>query len=111
MACRNCNECNRTMDCSGDGICEICESNPQAKETTRKEPHQSIPSTPYGFLVPTVDHQIYTILRRLHNSSGRDTECRWQYNEPQQIYSCDHVSIPSREVADLYWNQFGGNTA
>ena len=124
-SCSICIKCKRTIDCSGDGICEVCEIDAvndtstivRAAETgaKKKSPTNANGNTPMvgSYItsacspVVSTDHQIMSILRRLHQSMhGPERGCRWNYHDARQVYWCDHVSIPSREVADLYWRQF-----
>jgi len=55
----------------------------------------------------STDKQIHSILKRLHREMhSPERDCRWQYHDKEQIYSCIHLSISARDVVDMYWSQF-----
>ena len=121
------------MDCTGEELCEVCElQDPSMWDFDKaviREPRK--PSKVIGWLGSvgyrmvideparlleeerkqsiSTDHQILSILRQLHNTlAGSDHECRWHHNEQDQNYSCEHITIPARDVVDRYWQQFNG---
>lgn len=114
MLC-HCYSCSRTMDCSPDGVCELCEADGKRKATSPKQNKDHIVAGNNELKVPKVgkvdyvstDHQIYSILRRLHNTmAGPERDCRWNHSDKDQIYWCQHVAIRAGDVADHYWSQF-----
>jgi len=124
----NCLSCGRVLDCNPSQICDVCEigaditrGTPAAivKETEattkKKSPTSGNGTVPMrrsfltndGINPITTDHQIMSILKRLHTSMhGPERECRWHYHDSKQVYWCDHIAVSSREVADIYWSQF-----
>lgn len=46
-----------------------------------------------------IDKDICRALDRLHvDLAGRRDHCRWNYDSKQDVYFCEHVSIPGRDV-------------
>lgn len=84
-----CIRCEHVMDCSPEGLCEVCQLRP----------------------AELGDRQILNILQRLHqrqlqieNSyAPAPSNCRWSYSNG--VYGCGHVKIRREDVEDVYRRQ------
>ena len=117
------------MDCTADELCEVCDAGGIVNvgliaqelnaRQTHPQPQESIIPMPVdqndqphvswrGYKLLVSDAQlVLNILRRLHKEmAGRETECRWYHDDTEQTYSCQHITIPARDVTDRYWQQF-----
>jgi hypothetical protein len=55
-----------------------------------------------------MDKVIHGILKQFHRDMvGAERECRWYHSDKKQVYWCDHVQIPARDVTEEYWGRFG----
>ena len=97
-----CFQCGRKMDCSGEGVCEICEIDAEGLK-----PGLTASGGVLQVETLSIDRQIHVILKQFHRVlSGPERECRWQHDDRKQVYWCQHVVIPARDVMEQYWRRF-----
>lgn len=99
-----CYSCQRKMDCDASGMCDICEADADGyrPETVVAGGRTRVEYMP-------MDKEIHVILKKLHRElGGAERECRWRHSDAKQIYWCEHVVIPARDVTEQYWNERKG---
>lgn len=99
-----CFSCGRKTDCESHNQCDVCEADAEGIK-----PELVVAGSGLVIEAMTMDRQIHVILKQLHRDlAGPERECRWQHSEEKQVYWCDHVAIPARDVTDAYWHQRRG---